>query len=81
MEGIRVLPEGCNLISIATRSEIITVFPGTPGVASEHSTALATPVGQRVCQLVAGTQGFQVGSCSLTHFSAAASAVMPWLVM
>jgi hypothetical protein len=32
-------------------------------------------------QLPAGIQGFQVASCSVAHFSAALSAVMPWLVM
>jgi hypothetical protein len=31
-------------------------------------------------QLPAGIHGFQVASCSFTHFSAALSASMPWLV-
>ena len=80
MEGIRVLPGGCKTISITKQCGIIDPAD-TFGVASEHSTALATPVGHCVCQLVAGTQGFQVASCSLTHFSPAASALIPWLVM
>ena len=80
MKVIRAPPEGNNSISIMEQCEIINPADAF-GVASEHSTALATPVGHRVCQPAAGTQGFQVASCSLTHFSPAASALIPWLVM
>jgi len=78
MKGVSIPENHCKNVSNRTQTHIrlanLRVLATGSGLPAPAERAFSP-------QLPAGIQGFQVDSCSLTHFSAAASAVMPPLVM